>query len=378
MAGAEQKLDPNSKKIITKKDITKIVSRLSNIPLEDLEKSDKDKLRNLENTLQKQIFGQDEAINIITNNILLSKSTIYEKEKPIGSFLFAGPSGVGKTELAKQLAKQLSIPFIRLDMSEYMEKHNVARLIGTPPGYVGYEEGGQLTEIVNKTPYCVLLLDEIEKSHKDVFNILLQIMDYGILTDGKGNKTNFHNVILIMTSNVGAKEMNKNEIGFTKNSQQVIKNRELEIKHLFSPEFLNRLDSIVQFNALNQIDLNKIIIKSLSKLQENLSNKKIIMLYSDLVISHIAKNGFDEKMGARPIQRYIEKEISQLLSKEILFGNLENGGEFKIDIIDDKINFDFIHNYQVHDISNKIENIFSKELIIKEKKPRKKIIKKVE
>lgn len=342
MAGARAKLNKKTKVTITEKDITQIISGMINIPINEVDISDKIKLKNLHSELNNEIFGQAEAVEKVVDSIILSRASLTTKDKPIGSFLFAGPSGVGKTELAKQLSKNLNIPLIRFDMSEYMEEHNVAKFIGSPPGYRNSEDGGLLTEAIRKTPHAVLLLDEIEKADSNILNILLQVMDYGILTDNHGNKADFKNIILIMTSNIGAKEISKNVIGFSK-IVDIAANRENEIKKVLSPEFYNRLDSVIQFNPLLEVDIDRVVVKQLKKLQLLLAEKRIAMLYSPELITHIVKNGFDEKLGARPIERYIEHNISQSLAREILFGNLEKGGEVNINIVDNTIAFEYPH-----------------------------------
>lgn len=377
MAGAEQKLKKSKNVVIGEKEVTEIISKMARIPLNDMEKSDKVKFKNLELNLKKEIFGQDKAIDTVVDSILLSKASLIGKDKPIGSFLFAGPSGVGKTELAKQLAQSLSVPFLRIDMSEYMEKHAVSRLIGAPPGYVGHEQGGQLTELIRKNPHSVLLLDEIEKAHPDIFNILLQVMDYGMLTDNEGKKADFKNVVIIMTSNIGAFEMNKNSMGFTERPNITV-NRENEIKKAFSPEFYNRLDSVVQFNALDNENISKVVIKGLSKLQLQLSEKKVIMSYNKEAISYIAEKGFDIKLGARPIERFISQEIARPLSKEILFGKLENGGSINLSVKDEQLAFTYKEGIE-NTIMKSIQEILPEiEKAVPEKKPRKKPSKKIE
>lgn len=360
MAGAQAKIKYKKNKKITEVEINNIISKVTNIPLKNILESEKNKLKNLDMDLKKEIFGQDNAINVVVDNILLSRASLSIKDKPIGSYMFSGPSGVGKTELSKQIAAKLGIPFIRFDMSEYMEKHSVSRLIGAPPGYVGYEEAGQLTEAVRKTPYCVILLDEIEKAHKDIFNILLQVMDYGKLTDNNGKKSDFKNVILIMTSNVGAKELNKKTIGFNEKSDDIIDiDRENQVKKLFSPEFYNRLDAVVQFNALTTESIEKVIIKHINKLNNMLEDKSVTLTYNKAVLNYISSKSYDSNMGARPIERYIEKNISLPLSKEILFGKLEKGGEVKLTIENNEIKLNII------EIKKKIE--ISKNLnIVKE------------
>ena len=240
-------------------------------------------------------------------------------------------------------------------MSEYMEKHTVSRLVGSPPGYVGHEQGGQLTNTIRKHPYCVLLLDEIEKAHPDIFNILLQIMDYATLTDNEGKKANFQNVIVIMTTNIGAAEMNKASIGFSKEDTSHI-DREAQVKKSFSPEFYNRLDSVIQFNALNESMITDVVIKHVKKLQEALLEKKVISIFTNEAISLIAKDGFDPKLGARPIQRFIEKNVAQKISKEVMFGKLENGGEIKVDVLDGKLDIQYLHSYENKLIEKKVSS----------------------
>lgn len=377
MAGAEQKLNKAKNIIIGEKEITEVISKMARVPLNEMEKSDKVKFKNLDLNLRKEIFGQDKAIETVVDSILLSKASLIGKEKPIGSFLFAGPSGVGKTELAKQLASNLNIPFLRIDMSEYMEKHAVSKLIGAPPGYVGHEQGGQLTEMIRKNPHSVLLLDEIEKAHPDIFNILLQVMDYGMLTDNEGKKADFKNVVIIMTSNIGAFEMNKNSMGFTDKPNIQI-NREAEIKKAFSPEFYNRLDSIVQFNALDNVNISKVVIKGLTRLQLQLSEKKVIMSYSKEAVNYIAEKGFDAKLGARPIERFISQEIARPLSKEILFGKLEDGGSIYLNVENEVLSFSYKEGIE-NTIMKSIQEILPEiEMAIVEKKVRKRSVKKVE
>lgn len=343
-AGSKVKLDTLGNMQIDANKIKEIVATMARIPVDSVKETEKHKLKNLESTLRSVIFGQDQAITKTVDSILFSRADLIHREKPIGSFLFAGPSGVGKTELAKQLAKNLGVNFVRFDMSEYMEKHAVARLVGAPPGYVGYEQGGQLTETIRKNPHCVLLLDEIEKAHHDVFNILLQVMDYATLTDNDGKKADFKNVILIMTTNLGAGEINKSKIGFTK-FDSVVKDREEQVKKNFSPEFYNRLDALIQFNSLNNENVIQIIKKVTNKLSDALLEKKVVSIFTEESLSLIAKKAFDPKLGARPIERYIEKNISQVLAKEILFGNLEKGGEVKISVLNDEINIEYLHSY---------------------------------
>jgi ATP-dependent Clp protease ATP-binding subunit ClpA len=288
-------------------------------------------LRNLERDLKAIIFGQDEAINKLSTAIKMSRSGLLADNKPIGSFMFSGPTGVGKTEVAKQLAYTLGIELIRIDMSEFMERHSVSKLIGAPPGYVGFDQGGTLTEAVNKNPYAVLLLDEIEKAHPDVHNILLQIMDNGFLTDSNGRKIDFRNITLIMTTNVGAESLSKSNLGFV-NSKQETLDEKAEINKAFSPEFRNRIDAIVAFAPLQHETILKVVDKFLIQLENQLHDKKVEAIFSGNLKDYLAKNGFDEKMGARPMSRLIQDTIRKALADELLFGDLVNGGEVEIDI----------------------------------------------
>ena len=344
MAASEAKI--KGYKIIREKEISDILSRVLNIPINTMEKSDIEKLKNLSVNLQGKVFGQEKAVEKIVDSIILNRAHITSKDKPIGSFLFAGPTGVGKTELTKQIALELGIPLVRIDMSEYMEKHAVARLIGAPPGYVGHDNGGQLIESIRKTPSCVLLLDEIEKAHPDIFDILLQIMDYAVLTDNQGKKADFKNTLLIMTSNVGAKEIDKNTIGFQTNKNES-HDRDEQIKKMFKPEFCNRLDATIHFSQLNKDTIFKIIKKQIGTLSNKLLEKKIILFPEESLYKYILKNGYDEKLGARPIERYIENNITKPLAKEILFGNLENGGEVTVGVKSNNIKINIINNYSL-------------------------------
>jgi ATP-dependent Clp protease ATP-binding subunit ClpA len=346
MAGAQVKLSQREDKLITSKDISEVIAKMKRIPVSEVEATEKDKLKHLGDSLKKEIYGQDDAIAQVVNKILLSRAKLTFKDKPVGSFLFAGPSGVGKTELSRQLAEKMGIPLVRFDMSEYMEKHSVARLVGAPPGYIGFDQGGKLTDAIRKTPHCVLLLDEIEKAHPDIFNILLQVMDYAVLTDNNGNKADFKNVILIMTSNVGGQELSKNPMGFS-DTKTVELDREEQIKKLFSPEFYNRMDTVVQFHALDDAHIINVVDKQLKKLQDKLLEQSIVAFVTPELSAYIAKNGFDAKLGARPIERFVEKNIAEPLSKEILFGKLTQGGEIRIDVLDGKINFDFLYSFKL-------------------------------
>ena len=332
-AGAKFKL--KGKKIINKNDIEEIVASIANIPKETASNNEIEKLKNLENNLKSNVFGQDEAIKQLVKVIKRKKAGLTRDNKPIGSFLFVGPTGVGKTEIAKQLADKLGIKFIRFDMSEYQEKHSVAKLIGTPPGYVGYEKGGLLTESIRKNPYSVLLLDEIEKAHPDIVQILLQVMDNATLTDNDGRKADFRNVILIMTSNLGVGESNK--LGF---NQEQTEFKEEAIERFFAPEFLNRLDAIVRFKPLNENSVLMVVDKFISELQEKLNKNNIKLSLTDKAKKELARKGYTPKFGARPLARIIEEKIVEPLSDEILFGNLKNGGKVSIDFEDNKFKLD--------------------------------------
>ena len=332
-AGAAiQLLDKKRKRVnITINDVENTISALARVPKQSVAGDDKNKLKRLNASLKLLIYGQNEAIDSISDSILMSRSGLGSNEKPMGSFLFAGPTGVGKTELSKQLALSLGIHFECFDMSEYMEKHSVAKLIGAPPGYVGYDRGGLLTDTIHRSPHCVLLLDEIEKAHPDLFNILLQVMDRGILTDSQGRSTDFRNVILIMTTNAGAKDMDSGSIGLNNgNSVDMNSKRDKVIKNFFSPEFRNRLDGVIHFNKLTPEFIIKIVDKFLLEIEEKLSQKGIELNIEAQVKAWLAENGYDPKMGARPISRLIDEKIKRPLSKEILFGNLEKGGTLKI------------------------------------------------
>ncbi|WP_275270622.1 ATP-dependent Clp protease ATP-binding subunit ClpA [Limnobacter sp. P1] len=330
-AGAAQRILPKSKqrKTITKGDIEDIVSKIARIPPQSVNTDDRNKLATLDRDLKATVFGQDPAIEALANAIKMSRAGLGKADKPIGSFLFSGPTGVGKTEVAKQLAFILGIEMLRFDMSEYMERHAVSRLIGAPPGYVGFDQGGLLTEAITKKPHCVLLLDEIEKAHPDVFNILLQVMDNGTLTDNNGRKADFRNVIVIMTTNAGAEALTKRGIGFMESKVQ---GDEMEdIKRMFSPEFRNRLDSVISFRALDEEIILRVVDKFLMELEEQLHQKKVDAVFTDELRKHLAKKGFDPLMGARPMQRLIQDTIRKALADELLFGKLVNGGRVTVD-----------------------------------------------
>ena len=331
-AGAAQRILPKNKqkKVITNKEIEEIVAKIAKIPPKNISTDDKHALKNLERDLKAVIFGQDKAIENLASAIKMTRSGLGIPNKPIGNFLFSGPTGVGKTEVARQLAYILGIELIRIDMSEYMERHAVSRLIGAPPGYVGFDQGGLMTEAVNKQPYCVLLLDEIEKAHPDIFNILLQVMDHGSLTDSNGRKTDFRNVTLIMTTNAGAESLSKTSMGFTQSKK--MGDEQAEIKRLFTPEFRNRLDATVSFAPLSQEVILKVVDKFLMQLEDQLHEKKVDATFTDALKSYLAKNGFDPSMGARPMSRLIQDTIRKALADELLFGKLTNGGNVTIDI----------------------------------------------
>jgi ATP-dependent Clp protease ATP-binding subunit ClpA len=306
----------------------KIVASIARIPPKHVSTSDVQSLRKLEDKLRMVVFGQDEAINNLSSAIKLSRAGLNHPDKPIGSYLFAGPTGVGKTEVARQLSKILGIELLRFDMSEYMERHTVSRLIGAPPGYVGFDQGGLLTEAVGKNPHCVLLLDEVEKAHPDVFNLLLQVMDHGTLTDNNGRKADFRNVIIIMTTNAGAEEMSRASIGFTR--QNHTSDGMEALKKTFSPEFRNRLDAIVQFGPLTPETISTVIDKFLVELQVQLDDKKVTLHVDDSAREWFAEHGYSLTMGARPMGRLIQDKLKKALAEEILFGELTDGGEVTV------------------------------------------------
>ena len=331
-AGAAQKILPQTKKkkVIGTKEIEDVISKVARIPAKNINKDDRNSLKTLERDLKAVIFGQDKAINSLSSAIKMARSGLGPESRPIGSFLFSGPTGVGKTEVAKQLAYTLGIELIRIDMSEFIERHSISKLIGAPPGYVGYDNGGLLTEQVNKTPHAVLLLDEIEKAHPDIINILLQIMDNGTLTDSNGRKTDFRNVTIIMTTNAGAEALSKLDFGFTHNEKAG--DEQIEIKKIFSPEFRNRLDAIVSFSALDNNIILKVVDKFLIQLENQLHDKKVDATFTKKLKDYLAKTGFDPQMGARPMARLIQDTIRKALADQLLFGKLVNGGEVEIDI----------------------------------------------
>ncbi|MEM7027507.1 MAG: ATP-dependent Clp protease ATP-binding subunit ClpA [Pseudomonadota bacterium] len=336
-AGAAQQLLAPSKrkKTVGVHDIENIVAKIARIPAKTVTTSDKDVIKNLERNLKMVVFGQDEAISTLANAIKMSRSGLGNPNKPIGNFLFAGPTGVGKTEVTKQLAIQMGVELVRFDMSEYMERHTVSRLIGAPPGYVGFDQGGLLTDSINKQPHCVLLLDEMEKAHPDVFNLMLQIFDHGTLTDTNGRKTDFRNVIIVMTTNAGAERMSRASMGFT--TQDHSGDSMETIKQTFSPEFRNRLDAIIQFNALEQRTITNVVDKFLIELEAQLEAKKVTVEVTNDAREWLAINGYDKIMGARPMARLIQDNVKRPLAEELLFGKLENGGHVIVDLENSKI-----------------------------------------
>jgi ATP-dependent Clp protease ATP-binding subunit ClpA len=335
-AGAAQRIAPKAKqkRIIGKAEIEEIIAKIARIPPRSVSTDDRSALANLDRDLKAVVFGQDRAIDALASAIKMARSGLGNPQKPIGNFLFSGPTGVGKTEVARQLAYCMGIELIRFDMSEYMERHAVSRLIGAPPGYVGFEQGGLLTEQITKKPYSVLLLDEIEKAHPDIFNVLLQVMDHGTLTDNNGRKADFRNVVIIMTTNAGAESLAKTQMGFT---PSVKPGDEMEaIKRMFTPEFRNRLDAIISFGALDQNTIMRVVEKFLMQLDEQLAEKKVEATFTDALKQHLAKKGFDPLMGARPMARLIQDTIRRALADELLFGRLQHGGKVTIDLGEDE------------------------------------------
>ena len=340
-AGANVQLRPKAKrkKRIDVFDVETIVSKIARIPPKKVSMSDTDSLKNLDRDLKMVVFGQDEAIEVLTSAIRMNRSGLGHEEKPIGSFLFTGPTGVGKTEVTRQLARILGMELIRFDMSEYMERHTVSRLIGAPPGYVGFDQGGLLTEEINKHPHAVLLLDEIEKAHPDVFNLLLQVMDHGTLTDNNGRKADFRNVVLVMTTNAGAEETSRRSIGFT---EQDHSSDGLEVlKRFFTPEFRNRLDAVVQFASLGAATVANVVDKFIFELEQQLAEKKVALLVDADARGWLAEKGYDPQMGARPMTRVIQNHIRKPLANEILFGSLANGGSVRVYVRDGDLSFEY-------------------------------------
>ena len=342
-AGATRKLQTSSKSkpVVGVKEIERIVAHIAKIPSLNISASDTEKLKDLEPELKDTVFGQDSAIHSLVSAIKRSRAGLGAPERPIGSFLLAGPTGVGKTEVAKQMANVLGVKFIRFDMSEYMEKHTVSRLIGSPPGYVGFDQGGILTDAIRKHPYSVLLMDEIEKAHTDIFSILLQVMDYSSLTDNNGKKADFRNVILIMTSNAGAKEMDMATIGFGDRKDGASSKGDKAIKKLFNPEFRNRLDAIITFNPLTPIVMKMVVDKFINDLGRQLGGKKVKMGLTDSARNWLAEKGYDNKFGARPLARLIQTEIKDALSEELLFGRLKKGGSVTVDFKAGQLEFEY-------------------------------------
>jgi ATP-dependent Clp protease ATP-binding subunit ClpA len=340
-AGANQRLLPVSKrkKTINVADIEQIVSKIARIPQQSVSSSDKETLKNLDRNLKMLVFGQDQSIDALTSAIRLSRSGLSNEDKPIGSFLFAGPTGVGKTEVTKQLAKCMGVEFIRFDMSEYSERHAVSRLIGAPPGYVGYEQGGLLTDSVIKHPHAVVLLDEIEKAHPDIYNILLQVMDHGTLTDNNGRKADFRNVVLVMTTNAGVQETIRQSIGFAQ--QDHSHDAMVEINKVFTPEFRNRLDNIIWFNHLDKDVILQVVDKFLVELQAQLDRKSVNLELTSAAREWLADLGYDKAMGARPMSRIIQEQLKKPLANEILFGKLAEGGTVKVGLKSNKLNFQY-------------------------------------
>ena len=351
-AGANQKVLPKSKrkKQINVSAIEQIIAKIARIPEKSVSQSDKDVLKNVDRDLKLAVFGQDKAVDALTAAIRLSRAGLGNENKPVGSFLFAGPTGVGKTEVTKQLGKVLGIELVRFDMSEYMEPHAVSRLIGAPPGYVGFDQGGLLTDSVLKHPHCVVLLDEIEKAHPDVFNILLQVMDHGTLTDNNGRKADFRNVILVMTTNAGVQETTRKSIGFAQQDNST--DAMVEINRVFSPEFRNRLDDIVWFNHLDKKVIERVVDKFIVELQSQLDAKQVELFVSDEARLWFAENGYDKDMGARPMSRLIQDKLRKPLANEVLFGELAEGGKVEIEVNEKELSFKFTSKAKVTAESN--------------------------
>lgn len=351
-AGASRRLEPESerKRIVDVELVQDIVSRIARIPPKTVSASDRDVLSYLERDLKLVIFGQDRAIGALTSAIKMSRSGLGDEQRPVGSFLFSGPTGVGKTEVTRQLALTMGVELVRFDMSEYMERHTVSRLIGAPPGYVGFDQGGLMTEAITKTPHCVLLLDEIEKAHPEVFNLLLQVMDHGVLTDNNGRKADFRNVILVMTTNAGAQETSRASVGFT--LQDHSSDAFAVIKKLFSPEFRNRLDAIIQFDELDERSIIRVVDKLIVELEAQLDKKNVTIELEQVARSWIAERGYDQKMGARPMARVIQDHIKRPLAEELLFGELVNGGHVRIDLNSTKDKLDLIIEPLIHKVEH--------------------------
>ena len=341
-AGASQSLLPPSrrKKTVGVHEIETVISMMARIPPKTVSSSDKGMLQNMERDLKLVVYGQDEAIETLSSSIKMARSGLRQGEKPVGAFLFSGPTGVGKTEITRQLALVMGVELIRFDMSEYMERHTVSRLIGAPPGYVGFDQGGLLTEAVTKQPHAVLLLDEVEKAHPDVFNLLLQVMDHGTLTDNNGRKADFRNICMVMTTNAGAADMSRSSMGFV--SQDHTGDSMIAIKRMFSPEFRNRLDAVVQFKALDEATIAHVVDKFVIELEAQLEDKQVTVDIDEQARAWLAEHGFDKQMGARPMARLIQDHIKRPLAEELLFGKLESGGHVSITVKDDQLAFEFV------------------------------------
>jgi ATP-dependent Clp protease ATP-binding subunit ClpA len=340
-AGAAVRLRPlgKARKTVGVRDVEEVVARIANIPAARASHSDRQRLENLESELRKAVFGQDPAIASVVRAVKRARAGLGGADRPIGCFLFTGPTGVGKTELSKQLAKALGVPFLRFDMSEYMEKHAVARLIGAPPGYVGYDQGGLLVEKIRKQPYTVLLLDEIEKAHADLFDILLQVMDHATLTDNQGREADFRHVTLIMTSNAGARELAGRAIGFAGGSKG---DGRKEIERLFSPEFRNRLDEIVSFAALAPEVMNRVVDKFVREVEEQLRERRVVLELDSKARNWLAEKGYDPDFGARPLARVIQTELKDRLADDVLFGALARGGRVRVTLADGALRFEVL------------------------------------
>ncbi len=357
-AGAAQRILPKSKqkRVISKHEIEEIIAKIARVPAQSVSSTDRSKLQTLDRDLKAVVFGQDRAIDALAAAIKMSRSGLGNPQKPIGSFLFSGPTGVGKTEVARQLAYTLGVELIRFDMSEYMERHAVSRLIGAPPGYVGFDQGGLLTEQIAKHPYSVVLLDEIEKAHPDIFNILLQVMDHGTLTDNNGRKADFRNTVIVMTTNAGAAELSKSTMGFTQ--QRAAGDEMAEIKRMFTPEFRNRLDAIISFAGLSHEIIVRVVDKFLMQLEEQLHEKKVDVNFTDALRAYLAKNGFDPLMGARPMARLIQDTIRSALADELLFGKLAGGGGVTVDVdADGKTQLIFSESNKKREAKDKEESV---------------------
>jgi ATP-dependent Clp protease ATP-binding subunit ClpA len=324
------------------RDVERTVARMAKIPERTVSATDRGRLQTLDEDMKQAVFGQDEAINSVARAIKLARSGLSHPDKPVGAFLFAGPTGVGKTEVARQLAKVMGVEFIRFDMSEYMERHTVSRLIGAPPGYVGFDQGGLLTDAINKTPHCVLLLDEIEKAHPDLFSILLQVMDHATLTDNNGRKADFRNVILVMTTNAGAQELSRAMIGFHGGTGQG--NPKGVLERMFAPEFRNRLSATIEFAPLSPPVMERVVDKFIAELQERLDKQKVTLIVTPAAKKWLAEHGHDPRFGARPLGRLIENEIARVLADEVLFGQLTKGGKATADLDGDKLAFSYEPN----------------------------------